>query len=658
MRRLSITSLFTLATLLPLVLVGVLLLILAVRTINESSESLGRDVLEESAERVDEDVRRYLDQSRRMSDLLAGLVGSQVLTTDGFEEWRDRLFIRLRVTPEVSSICFTTESFDTIYLMRYPPDMEYGEATGHEGGSTMRTYAARSDGTLSTEPSRVYEYDPRVRPWWIAGHTAADPVWTEPYQWFSTRERSDESVLAIAYTRSVRDRKGNRLGVLSIDATLDQVDRRLAEVSRRPGAFITITDSSDRLVSSSFAHKTVSLQPVSELSRSDSPQVRLVGEMFRNLQGPANSTFHIKLGDQYHWVRQVPLTIENGPTWMMTLVVPDEQLLQGAKSAVRVMKILGTIFLSLAVLSAVLLARTVANPFRKLARFAREIGVGEFNQRVEAGTTREFVELSQALNSMAENLQERVQILAQKDAAQEASAIKARLIAHVSHEFRTPLNAIIGYSEMVKEQAHEKGMERTEKDVGNILLASKHLLTLINNLLDLSRVEAGKMKIDTVTFSVRRLMEEVAETVRPVVEGNDNQFEVVTELADDRMISDPARIKQVLINLLGNAGTFTKQGRIEMTAVADQGDYIRFVVKDTGAGMSQEQLEQLFEPFSQVHSPGQSSQVGAGLGLAISRQLSELLGGNIVFESKTGHGTQASFRLPRFHRDRDEIAVH
>jgi signal transduction histidine kinase len=647
-RRFSITTLFTLATLLPLVFVGVLLLAMAVRAVHESSASLGRDILEESSRQVDTNVRQYFGQTVRNSDLLSALVSDRILPSVDFRQWRERLFIRLRVTPEISSICFTNENLDTIYLMRYPPDLEFGLGVGHGDGSILRTYEAKADGTIAAEPKQAYEYDPRTRPWWIAGRNAGGPVWTDPYQWFSVPERRKESVLALAYTRCLRDREGNRLGVLSIDATLDQVDRYLASIVRTEGAFIVLTDAQKRLVGSSFGDVRSGLTPVTDLAGSPRQVERNVATLFRVSDAANSSTFKISLEEQDYWVRQVPLAIENGPTWLMTLAVPDSQLLRGAKSAVEWMKILGTLFLTAAVISAILLARSVTRPLRELAGFARQIGAGSFDQRVHPHSTREFDELAQALNTMAANLAERVQILAEKDAAEEASAIKAKLIAHVSHEFRTPLNAIVGYAEMVKDQARLDGQDRTERDVSNILLASRHLLTLINNLLDLSRVEAGKMRLDSVDFSIKTLLNEVSETVRPVLEGNDNRFDIVAPPQDARMMSDPARLKQILINLLGNAAKFTANGHITLSLELENG-VACFTVTDTGPGMSPDQVGRLFEPFGQVQTTRHSPQIGAGLGLAISRQLAQLLGGTIEIESEEGKGTKAIVRIPRFH---------
>ncbi len=657
-RRLSITSLFTLATLGPLVLVGVLLIGLAVRTIHRSSATLGKDILDQTSRRVDADVRAYLEHTRRTSDLLAGLISDEVLSTDSYESWTNRFFIRLRTTPEISSICFTNEALDTIYLMRYPPELEYGIGKGHGDGSIMRTYEAHLDGSMSPEPRKVYEYDPRTHEWWKLGYESREPRWTSPYQWFQSEQRKEESVVAVAYTRTLRNHKGDRLGVLSVDATLDQIDRHLAEITSLPGAFVVVTDEQERVVVSSLKESRGRLQPFNTHLQSPSPLERNAAELLGMARAQDGTVARVKREGQVYWVRRVPLVIENGPRWTMNLAVPDDQLLQGAKQAVTWMIWAGGISLSAAVLFATLLARTVTRPMTKLAAFAREIGGGQFDRRVDAASTREFVELSHALNTMASNLQERVQLLAQKDAAQEASALKGRLIAHVSHEFRTPLNAIIGYGEILREAAHAQGQAEVGNDVGKILLASRHLLTLINNLLDLSRVEAGRMKLDVGRFSVRTLLNDVADLLRPVIAASGNEFALNCDLVDDQMISDPARVRQVLINLLGNAAKFTSKGTIRLWVEETHSQQIVFHVDDTGPGLLPEQLDRLFEPFGQADLSNRLHGAGAGLGLAICRQLCELLGGTIELHSSVGRGTQAVVSLPRSHRGSKEFSLH
>lgn len=656
MRRPSITTYFSLVTLVPLLLASVMLLALALRTVDQSSEALGRQMLSESGRRVENDIREYLSQTRRMSDLLTGLVVDGLLNPSDFTQWTQRLFIRLDTTPEVSSICFTNEFLQTVYLMRYPPDMEFGRGDIEEGVLTMRAYPAKAGGDIASTPTRVYPYDPRTRPWWQIANESIEPVWTPAYQWFSTPERSDESTIAVAYTRTVMDREGRRQGVLSIDATLDQISRHLAGIANNVGAFIVITDSQGRVLGCSDSNVKTFLnvnQPVEKGHPVIDQMIELLSKIDKNAE--ATQLITTSQGDQ--WVQRETLNIGPGASWTMTIAVPDDNLLHQSKLAIQLMKILGAIFFVVSAALAIWLARRVTMPMKMLANFAREVGGGAFDRRIRVRSTREFDELSTALNTMASSLEERVSLRAQTDAAQEASQIKARLIAHVSHEFRTPLNAIIGYSEMLQEDAVQADRTQLAKDVGNILIASRHLLTLVNNLLDLSRVEAGKLRLDRVHFPIETLLREIEMTVAPVVRAGDNALIVHAPPNIGTMYSDPARMKQVLINLLGNAAKFTFNGEIRLDVVPLGASDLQFSVIDTGIGMTEDQLRHAFEPFTQVHQSGHAKGDGAGLGLAITQQLCELLGGTIAVTSRPGEGTRIDIQFPRNHQGRTEIDV-
>lgn len=653
-RRLTITSLIALATLVPLVFAGVLLLTLSIGTVRRASAYLGKDILQQSSGHAIEEFGQYLEHTRRMSDLLAGLISEQMLSSDVYDAWIQRFIIRLNTTPEVSSICFTNESLDTVYLMRYGRELELGLGKGHSNGSTMRSYEARLDGYVSAEPTRIYEYEPRTREWWKLGYESDQPHWTRPYQWFQGPGRQGESVLSLAYTRTVRDRAGNRLGVLSLDAALHQIDTFLERIARMPGEFIVVTDEQDRLIASSIEGVSGNLNTVPEMA-AGSDGYRRIASLLSATEGGPDGFKEVRVDGKRYWAKRVPIAIEYGPSLMMTLAVPDDQLLQTVKQTINWMTVVGTLCLAMAAAIALLMARTVTRPLRSLAEFAREIGRGQFDRRIEAASTREFDELSQALNAMAANLQERVQLLAQKDAAQKASTLKSQLIAHVSHEFRTPLNAIIGYGELVKEAAAVSHDARAATDAGKILLASRHLLTLINNLLDISRIEAGKMHLDVVAFSIRSLISEVEAIFEPIVTASHNRFEVEVAILDDQMVSDPARIKQVLINLLGNAAKFTSNGEIRLRVEEDGATEVRFLVIDSGPGLSAERIDRLFEPFGHVEARGEKS--GAGLGLAISRQLCQILNGNIRIDSELGKGTRAVITLPKIHRGSSEFAL-
>jgi signal transduction histidine kinase len=236
-----------------------------------------------------------------------------------------------------------------------------------------------------------------------------------------------------------------------------------------------------------------------------------------------------------------------------------------------------------------------------------------------------------------------------KEEAEEASRAKSKFLANMSHELRTPLNAIIGYSEMLQEEAEDDNMENFAGDLGKINTAGKHLLTLINDILDLSKIEAGHMELFLETFQIRALVQEVISTVRPLIEKNGNELEVLVEAAIESMRSDQTKIQQNLFNLLSNAAKFTKEGKISLrvqSEVEDQQDWLIFQIQDTGIGMSSAELAGVFEAFRQADASTTRKYGGTGLGLAITQRFCQLLGGSIAAVSEPDQGSIFTMRLP------------
>ena len=234
-----------------------------------------------------------------------------------------------------------------------------------------------------------------------------------------------------------------------------------------------------------------------------------------------------------------------------------------------------------------------------------------------------------------------------------ASQAKSEFLANMSHELRTPMNAIIGYSEMLIEDSEDLEPEDFVVDLEKILSSGKHLLGLINGVLDLSKIEAGKMTLYVENVSLRDLFEEVSATAEPLAQKNNNQF--ICEkpsYADDLIRSDSTKIRQALINLIGNACKFTENGKVSLSCQVERDDqdvsWVNFKVSDTGIGMSEDQLKKLFKDFSQADASTTRQYGGTGLGLSLSRKLSRLMGGDITVESVFGKGSTFTMTIPRY----------
>jgi PAS domain S-box-containing protein len=275
------------------------------------------------------------------------------------------------------------------------------------------------------------------------------------------------------------------------------------------------------------------------------------------------------------------------------------------------------------------------------ARKNAEVALRQLNHELEDRVTARTAQLAKSMKVAEEG----------RIKAEDANRSKSEFLANMSHELRTPLNAIIGYSEILEEDAIDIGQDHFVPDLHKIRNSGKHLLGLINDVLDLSKVEAGKMELHLESFDLTAMLKDVASTVYPLAEKNANDLVINCPNNLGIMHADLTKVRQSLFNLLSNAAKFTEKGQVRLdvekqTNDKDSADWIVFSVRDTGIGMTPEQLHKLFQAFSQADASTTRKYGGTGLGLAITKRFSTLMGGDVTVESEFGKGTTFTLTLP------------
>ncbi len=394
----------------------------------------------------------------------------------------------------------------------------------------------------------------------------------------------------------------------------------------------------------------------------------------RELQVDADSSVVVSLNGE-RWFAFSSETAFGASDLLIVTLISEQNLLQTTQRLLNVSAIVYGLVLIFIVVVVVLSAKTLSDPIRELTKQAERFGEGDYTSQISVRARDETGRLATVLNNSREkiasyieqrkqaqealqraneDLERRVEertaeLKVAIEASEAAGRAKSTFLANMSHELRTPLNAIIGYSEMLQEEAKDMGQKDFARDLQKIHGAGKHLLMLINDVLDISKIEAGKMALFIETFDIAPMIQDVATTIDPLVKKNSNTLKV--DFADDlgAMRADLTKVRQALFNLLSNACKFTEQGIITLRVareMVDGGNWISFRVSDTGIGITPEQMGKLFQVFSQAAGSTTLKYGGTGLGLALSQQFCQMMGGDITVESELGQGSTFTIRLP------------
>jgi two-component system NtrC family sensor kinase len=343
--------------------------------------------------------------------------------------------------------------------------------------------------------------------------------------------------------------------------------------------------------------------------------------------------------------------------WVVFVERPAEEVYRPLYASIQRTAALLLVGLGMALLASLLVARRILTPLRTLRHGVERIGSGDLAVRLEVKTGDELEMLADEFNRMSARVREAYtglehkvaertqELVALNQQLEEANRLKSQFLANVSHELRTPMNAIIGFTRLVMRKTEGQIPPLQHANLQKVLISADHLLHLINGLLDLSKIEAGRMEVSPVRFELRELIQVAAATVEPLLKPDRVRF--VAEVDPDLppLHTDRDKLKQVVLNLLSNAVKFTDEGVVKVAAWR-AGDRLKVAVSDTGIGMPPEALDYIFEEFRQVDMSSTRRHGGTGLGLAIVRKLARLLGGEVTAESELGKGSTFTVTLP------------
>ena len=301
--------------------------------------------------------------------------------------------------------------------------------------------------------------------------------------------------------------------------------------------------------------------------------------------------------------------------------------------------------------------KLILDDIKKMTELAKEgDGAGNEEASVELMSLA-FSRMSDEVNALISARTSEMET--SRDEARDANAEKTRFFANMSHELRTPLNAILGYGEMLAEDCEDLGYDDLLPDLKKITSAGSHLLSLINNILDISKIEAGRMELYLTSFEIEGMVDTIKDVTGPLAAANDNGFKLNIQDAIGSMTQDETKIRQCLTNFLSNGFKFTSNGTVTLdvdTFIEEEIEMIRFAVTDTGEGMSEEGLSKVFREYEQAERSTSAKHGGTGLGLPITKKLAEMMGGDVIVTSEMGVGSVFTLYVPReCPQDYDEV---
>ncbi len=630
------------------------------RAVNDLVLRLSKEI----SNRVDQHLDSYLSLPHELGTITVDELQAGTVDIRNFELMGRNLWKKAETYPDINFIGYYLESGEGVGAGRWLEGqgvtiVEHSLADGKDYTYGTDTQGNRTDVLDATE-----YYAPEDQ-WYIDAVNAGKPTWSSIY----TAEGFEDYVAASA-TFPLYEPTGKFFGAFSIDLLLSDISNFLKKLDISPNGKAFLIERDGLLIGNSSEAKTYNVaggetQRLSALNSSD-PIIRATAQHlktefkgFENIQNIQQIDFRIDGERQF--VQVVPWQDDYGLDWLVVVTIPEADFMGVINANTRNTIMLCIAALMTATLLGILTSRWITTPIQRLNLASQAIAMGDLEQTLQVKGIQELRGLSSAFNRMAkqikdsfEMLETRVaertaQLAEAKKAADTANHAKSEFLANMSHELRTPLNGILGYAQILQIQKNRSKKDRSS--IQTIAECGSHLLTLINDILDISKIEARKLELNPKPFHFPSFLQGVVEICR--IRAEQKKLPIIFEPLDTLppgIVADEKRLRQVLLNLIGNAVKFTEAGNVTLRVGVqpDPDDSaligLHFAVVDTGIGIAADNLEKIFAPFEQTDNTKHVIE-GTGLGLAISQRIIELMDSHIQVKSVLGEGSTFEFKV-------------